>query len=253
MKFDDLDRRMRVYETSNDHCVLPGIYMVARLDGRGFTKLTKQTLDLEAPFDVRFQQAMVETVRHLMQSGFQVRYGYCQSDEISLLFSLGETCFGRKIRKYNSVLAGEASAAFSLRIGACAAFDCRLAELPRRADVVDYYRWRSEDAVRNALSAHCYWLLRRQGETCQQATDALRGMSTSEKNELLFRHGINFNDLPTWQRRGFGVVWEDVPRQGVNPITGDASMTTRRQLRTELELPCRGEYDAFLEAILDAD
>ena len=36
MKFDDLDDRMRVFETAHDLCVLPGLYMVARLDGRGF-------------------------------------------------------------------------------------------------------------------------------------------------------------------------------------------------------------------------
>ena len=34
MKFDELDKRMRVFETANDHCVIPGIYIVARLDGR---------------------------------------------------------------------------------------------------------------------------------------------------------------------------------------------------------------------------
>ena len=32
MKFDELDARMRVYETAHDHCVLPGIYIVARLE-----------------------------------------------------------------------------------------------------------------------------------------------------------------------------------------------------------------------------
>jgi tRNA(His) 5'-end guanylyltransferase len=42
MKFDDLDRQMRVYETSHDFCVLPGLYIVARLDGRSFTRLTKE-------------------------------------------------------------------------------------------------------------------------------------------------------------------------------------------------------------------
>ena len=26
MKFDDLDKAMRVYETAQDYCVLPGIY-----------------------------------------------------------------------------------------------------------------------------------------------------------------------------------------------------------------------------------
>ncbi|MGL5807176.1 MAG: tRNA(His) guanylyltransferase Thg1 family protein, partial [Xenococcaceae cyanobacterium] len=29
MKFDDLDTKMRVYETAHDYCVLPGLYMVA--------------------------------------------------------------------------------------------------------------------------------------------------------------------------------------------------------------------------------
>ena len=28
MKFDELDEKMRVFETANDQCVLPGIFMV---------------------------------------------------------------------------------------------------------------------------------------------------------------------------------------------------------------------------------
>ena len=41
MKFDELDFRMRVFEMAHDHCVLPGIHIVARIDGRSFTRLTK--------------------------------------------------------------------------------------------------------------------------------------------------------------------------------------------------------------------
>ena len=41
MKFDDLDKKMRVFETAGDQCVLPEMFMVARLDGRSFTRLTK--------------------------------------------------------------------------------------------------------------------------------------------------------------------------------------------------------------------
>ena len=59
---------------------------------------------------------MIETVTHLMNCGFKIIYGFTESDEISLLFNLEETTFSRKIRKYNSVLAGEASAKFSLII-----------------------------------------------------------------------------------------------------------------------------------------
>jgi len=42
MKFDELDEKMRVFETARDLCMLPGLYMVARLDGRGFTRLTEE-------------------------------------------------------------------------------------------------------------------------------------------------------------------------------------------------------------------
>ncbi|MDM7914811.1 MAG: tRNA(His) guanylyltransferase Thg1 family protein, partial [Candidatus Eisenbacteria bacterium] len=130
MNFDDLDRRMRVFETAHDHCVLPGIHMVARLDGRGFTKLTKETHPFEAPFDAQFRDAMVAAARHLMTCGFRAIYGYTQSDEISLLFHRDEDLFDRKLRKYHSVLAGEASAVFSLSLGLRASFDCRISQLP---------------------------------------------------------------------------------------------------------------------------
>lgn len=66
MKFDDLDARMRKFETAHDHCVLPGLFMVARVDGRSFTRLTREVHRFEAPYDVRFRDHMVTTVEHLM-------------------------------------------------------------------------------------------------------------------------------------------------------------------------------------------
>ena len=53
MNFDELDRRLRVFETAHDHCALPGLYLVARLDGRGFTHLTRERRHFAAPFDER--------------------------------------------------------------------------------------------------------------------------------------------------------------------------------------------------------
>ena len=32
MNFEILDEKMRIYETAHDYCVLPGIYMVARIN-----------------------------------------------------------------------------------------------------------------------------------------------------------------------------------------------------------------------------
>ncbi len=246
MKFDDLDKELRIFETAHDHCVLPGMYMVARLDGRGFTRLTKKMHDFEKPFDARFRDYMIETTKHLMSCGFEILYGYTESDEISLLFALEAKAFGRKTRKMNSVLAGEASAKFSLLLGDIGVFDCRISQIPARNKVVDYFRWRNEDAFRNALSAHCYWALRKEGATGRQATKAINGLSIAEKNELLFQRGINFNDLPSWQKRGVGLYWTNYLKKGKNPKTGEEVETTRRKLHLELDLPMRDAYSDFV-------
>ncbi|WP_240971147.1 tRNA(His) guanylyltransferase Thg1 family protein [Flammeovirga aprica] len=156
MRFNELDKKLRIYETAHDFCVPPNTYIIARIDGRGFTKLTKETHSFKKPFDEKFRDMMIETVKHLMNCGFKVIYGFTQSDEISLLFDLDINAFSRKVRKYNSVLAGEASAKFSLLLGDIGAFDCRISQIPRPQEVEDYFRWRNEDAHRNALNAHCY-------------------------------------------------------------------------------------------------
>ncbi|MCU0694176.1 MAG: guanylyltransferase [Polyangiaceae bacterium] len=252
MKFEQLDRRMRVYETAHDHCVLPGVHMVARIDGRSFSHLTRVTHAFEAPYDERFRDCMVAALEHVMTCGFSVLYGYTQSDEISLLLRRDEALFGRKLRKLLSVLAGETSARFSLAIGALAAFDCRISQLPTPDDVVDYFRWRYEDAHRNALNGHCYWLLRRQGLDDHAATKKLRGVSVAQGNELLFQNGINFNDLPAWQKRGIGATWQDVELIGEDRRSGAAVSSARRRIKLHFDLPMQTAYDAFIRQIVDA-
>lgn len=252
MKFDELDTKMRIFETAHDHCVLPGLFMVARLDGRNFTRLTRELCDFEAPFDVRFRDMMTATVEHLMQCGFRVVYGYTQSDEISLLFHREIDVFQRKLRKYNSVLAGEASAKFSILLGQIGCFDCRISQFPGTEQVYDYFLWRSEDAHRNALNGHCYWLLRKEGQTPEAAAKVLFGMSVSEKNELLFDRGVNFNDIPAWQKRGAGVYWETYQKQGLNPVTGEPAQAERQRLKVDLDLPLKDNYVRLLQRLLAA-
>lgn len=250
MKFDDFDKQMRIYEESLDQYILPDLYIVARLDGRSFTKLTKETCRFDVPFDVRFRDDMVETVKHLMECGFRIVYGYTESDEISLLFHPEDRTFGRKVRKINSTLAGEASAFFSLRLGQAATFDCRVVPLPNIERVQDYFIWRQEDAHRNSLNAHCYWALRKEGMGQGQATQMLGGKSVSYKNELLFRKGINYNDLPNWQKRGIGVFFEDYVKEGYNPVTGETVQTTRRGLTADYDLTLGREYGGWVASFV---
>ena len=62
MRFDDLDKCLRQYETAYDFCVPQENFIVVRLDGRGFTRLTKEIWQFEAPFDIRFRDLMAHTV-----------------------------------------------------------------------------------------------------------------------------------------------------------------------------------------------
>lgn len=251
MNFDELDAKMRAYETSIDQCILSDMYLVARIDGRSFSRLTKEICDFEAPFDVRFRDMMINTVKGLMDCGFRVVYGFTESDEISLLFHVDEQTFGRKVRKYNSILAGVASATFSLQLGQVAAMDCRLIPLPNIERVQDYFLWRQEDAHRNALNSHCYWLLRKEGMNAIDATKMLEGKSVAYKNELLFSRGINFDTLPSWQKRGVGVYWDSVEKVGFNPVKNEEVKTLRRELKVDYELPLGQEYAKYVSSFLN--
>lgn len=252
MDFDTLDKKMRSFEQSLDRKMLEGIYVVARLDGHGFTRLTKKEWNLEKPFDIRFRDLMISTTKHLMDCGFRMVYGYTQSDEISLLFHLDDDTFGRKERKLLSILASEASVSFSLAAGRPAIFDCRLIPLPNKELVVDYFRWRQEDSHRNSLNGHCYWLLRKLGLSATEVQARISGISNSEKNKILFSNGINYNDLPSWQKRGVGLFFRDETKQGFNPKTRETTTCVRRVLHLEEELPIGERYSDMLRRLIDS-
>ena len=252
MKFDDLDAKMRVYEKVLDQRFPRNGFMVARLDGRNFTRLTKQDWPgLEAPFDKRFNDAMVSTVIHLMRCGFEVVYGFTESDEISLLFKYGTDTFERKVRKYNSILAGEASAHFSITTGHKGVFDCRMVQLPDLDAVEDYFRWRQEDAHRNALNSYLYWVFRKQGLPATEADRKLLGVSVEHKRIMLKELGINFDLQPHWQLWGVGVYATKVERRGINPQTGQEETGWRNELQANYSIPIGEPYGVFVRSLVE--
>jgi len=247
MKIAELEARMRRGEYFHAHRVLEGTYIVLRVDGRSFSRLTERAC--EKPFDPKFHQRMTETAKALLTS-LQGRYAYTESDEISVLLPRDTDLFDREVEKLVSIAAGAASAHMSLAMGEAVEFDARLWIGARRGDVVDYFRWRQADATRCALNGHCYWTLRKEGKSVAEATRALLGMSVSRKNDLLFARGINFNELPSWQRRGSGIYWEKVTRMGKNPKTGAEVPSVRRRLRVDGDLPMKETYGKFVTRFL---
>lgn len=222
-------------------------WLVLRIDGRSFSRFTANGFD--KPFDQRFHQAMVLTTTRLCED-FGALYGYTESDEISLLFPPDWTAFDRELEKLVSLSAALASSVFALQVNQVVQFDSRVWCAGQTSSVVDYFRWRQSDAARCALNGWCYWTLRQEGQTQREATRALHKATFSHKNELLFARGINFNDLPLWQRRGTGVHWETYLKEGFNPKTQQAVQTTRRRLKVNRELPFKEEYAAWLGRIL---
>jgi tRNA(His) guanylyltransferase len=246
---DDFETRMRALEYFHSVKLLPGTWAVVRVDGHSFSRFTDARF--EKPFDERFHDLMVQTAKALLEQIGGI-YAYTESDEISLLLPPSWDLFDREHEKVVSLSAGVASSAFTLACGVAAHFDSRVWLGVSEELVVDYFRWRQADAARCALNGSCYWTLRKSGQSVVDATRALIGKTTAFKNELLFQHGINFNDLPVWQRRGTGLSWETYTKEGYNPKTKEPTTTTRRRIRVDRDLPLGEVYGDYIRTLLSA-
>lgn len=249
MDNDTFEQRMRALEYFHSLRVLPGAWIVLRVDGRGFSRFTAQRF--KKPFDETFRDYMAQTAQALLQE-LHGLYAYTESDEISVLFRREWDAFDREVEKLVSISASIAAATFTHACGEIVHFDSRIWVGVSRQDAIDYCRWRMADAERCSLNGWCYWTLRADGQSVAQATASLAGKSIAYKNELLFQHGINYNDLPAWQRRGAGVYWERYLKTGYDPVRQVETTATRRRVVVDLELPMKDAYGAFIGGILDA-
>ena len=251
MTFKEFDKQMRKYEEKIDQKIDANSYIAVRLDGKGFTKMTLNN-DFKKPFDTYFRDKMVATTSYLMtDSRFNIIYGYTQSDEISLLFSPNENTFNRKVRKINTTLAGMASAFFSRTMySTIATFDCRVIPLPDKDIVADYFIWRQEDSQRNALNGWCYWTLVQKGNSKRKANSLLNKKLNDEKIALLDELGIDYNEVPSWQKNGVGMHFIPVTKMAFNKKTGDYTEVQRKFLDKEFNLKTRDEYREFIKSLL---
>jgi len=247
MKSSSFEKRMRLGESFHNLRLLPRAWVILRVDGHGFSRFTYQRF--EKPFDPRFHNFMIHTSQQLLER-FHGLYAYTESDEISILLPRNWDQFDRSLEKACSLSSALASSVFTLACGAAVQFDSRAWVGARDEDVVDYFRWRQTDATRCALNGWCYWTLRKSGMSIPQATATLHGKSVGFKNELLYQHGINFNEVPLWQRRGTGLYWERFEKEGFDPIHNLIVKTSRRRIRIHRELPIKLDYARLLDQIL---
>lgn len=148
----------------------PQCPIVARIDGRTFSKFTK---GFQKPFDPMLTYAMDQTTRMLVQDT-HAAIGYTQSDEITLIWPDVEGDSGRffdgRVQKLASVLAAQATVEFVFGMLEYAAlnqrlregsktqvykphFDCRVWSVPDRDEATNTLLWRAQDAKKNAVSS----------------------------------------------------------------------------------------------------
>ena len=90
-------------------------------------------------------------------------------------------------------------------------------------------------------------MLRNEGDSLNEATLQVKGLSRQEKHDLLFSREINFNKLPLWQKRGTGLYWQIIEKNGFNPKNNQPTVSTRRQVFKNYELPLGDDYSRFIQ------
>lgn len=208
MAVDALGDRMKMFEgLEAQRKFMPGVPIIARLDGRGFSRFTK---GLNRPYDERMSRCMMETAKRLLENTGAV-LAYTQSDEITLVFSTfsgGEIFFDGRISKmlsqlgalgtlyfYQSVLKSD-MAEFAVREPS---FDARVWTVPTLDEAANAVLWRELDATKNSISmaAHSYY-----------SHSYLQGKSSRDKLALLEDKGIIWGNYPSFFKRGSYFVKE---------------------------------------------
>lgn len=248
MEPEQFEARLREREPFRSLHIDAHAWTIIRLDGRAFTRFTAGRFT--KPFDERLRDHMVAAATALL-GDFHGRYAYTFSDEISLLFPPGSELFGGRVEKLVSVSAGLVSAAFTQACGMAAHFDSRLWQSRQRDEVLDYFRWRQSDAARCALNGWCYWTLRHHGLSSEEAVAQLNKQDAHQQQTLLAHHGIDYRQLPLWQRRGIGLHWEQGEKHGYDPQRRQVVVAQRRVLRQNMELPAGDAYSRYLLELLE--
>lgn len=248
MKSDELGDRMKAYEQrETDRRFMNFIPVIARMDGRGFSRWTR---GLRRPYDENLSQVMIEVTRQLVKET-GARIGYTQSDEITLVMMIDEVgrkmMFDGKAQKLCSILASLTTSCFLVecmkrggelaeRAMRGAQFDARIFQVPSRTEAANAVLWREQDAVKNAITMAA--------RSFYEHAD-LQGKSGIEMQAMMLAKGQDFNDYPSFFRRGSFLqvrsrtetLPEDVlTRIGVDRNDVDQAVFTRRSIE-RIEMP----------------
>ena len=227
---DDLGVRMKTfYEQIPKTKLMRRCPVAIRIDGKAFHTFTR---GFQKPFDEVLIKSMQETMRYLCENIQGCVIGYTQSDEITLILVdykklTSSAWFDYEVQKICSIAASMATMAFNnifskyvkkfdlelayndngidteenrklweiykKALNKGAMFDARCFNIPKE-EVTNLVYWRQLDASRNSI------------QMVGQANFSHKELQNKSCNDiqdmLMTQKGINWNDLPTYQKRG---------------------------------------------------
>lgn len=218
---DSLGNRQKAYEAVYKQTLVQKTPIVIRIDGKAFHSFTKK---MAKPFDDLIIDTMQKTMLELCKDLATCKFGYTQSDEITLVCICDdvirtEGLFKYKAQKIISIVASKATKYFNkifyenvqklennpkeyknvVDINIYknklfeAEFDCRVMNIPEW-DVINNIIWRQQDATRNSIQmlGQAYFTQKElEKKNCSEIMDKLM----NEKN-------INWNNLEIYKKRG---------------------------------------------------
>lgn len=223
--------RMKAYEAVSSVKLMRRTPVIMRFDGIAFHTFTR---GLQKPWDDVLMKAMAWTMRDLCANIQGCVFGYTQSDEITLVLTdyeklTTDAWFDYRVQKMCSAGASMCSRFFNINFKKAAEecgqlenkvyarkfdkadFDCRVFNIPKE-EVYNCVIWRQKDATKNSILGVAQSMFS-QKEISGISCDALQDKLFTEK-------GVNWNDYPTPQKRGFAckkykdlgwVIDEDIP------------------------------------------
>lgn len=201
--FKSLGDRMKFFESQETNRVfMPTLPTLARLDGRSFHTFTK---GMKRPYDETMHNMMVETTKYLVHNTSAI-IGYTQSDEITLMWHNdnpnSQIFFNGKVIKMVSALAASSSVKFNQLVAQhypqyserMPTFDARVWQVPNIDEAMNVFLWRERDCTKNSISMAAQSMFSQKQLHGKHGNDML-DMMLNEK-------GINWNDYPSWCKRG---------------------------------------------------
>lgn len=227
-----------VREFERENYLLPDTYILVRVDGRSFHRLSR-FYNFSKPNDHRALETMTLAALGVFRNVQDIIVAYGDSDEYSFVFDRSTQLFERRESKLVSTVVSTFTAWYlyhfpeqmqrSLDPNHLPTFDGRAVVYPTLKHLRDYLSWRQADCHINNLYNTTFWALVERGKYSPAAAEErLRGTVSSDKNEILFTEfGINYNNEPEVYRKGTVLLR---PFKPLEP--GISSRQTERRLKS---------------------